>query len=165
VSTIPHPDRITNSLELVADKVIPDIIANYHDAYQYGFDRRDRGQPTDEEREASTEVSRVKRTSDPTGDIVIEQERTRRILRRAGKKIDGLTKAADSIQGLLSEIFTSEDDDYEPLASATIPDTATRSQVAEARRAKRKREIVDEIERHRRAIVLLERELRGEGAA
>lgn len=164
MSTIPHPDRIANSLELLADKTIPAIITDYRDAYEYSFGRRDRGQPTDEEREASTEVSRVKRTADPTGEIVADQEHTRRILRRSGKKIDGLTNAANSIASLLGEVFATEDDDYDPLVRMTIPDKVTRASVEEARRAKRKRDIAEDIERHRRAIAALERELR-QGAA
>jgi hypothetical protein len=165
MSNIIHPDRIANSLELVAAKTIPAIIKEYEEAYRYGFDRRDREPISNEERAAEGHKGKSGLAGDPTGDIVIEQNHVRNVLRSVGKKLDHAAKDLVAIQTRLSDLFVpdDEDDHYVPLRSLT-PGEDKKNPQPEATRNKRKREIVDEIERHRRAITELTRELHG-GAA
>lgn len=160
--SIPNPDKIADHLDLLVAKVVPAIVKEYRHAHDYSFGRRDRV-VTPEEREVSTQVGKVKRTSDPTGEVVLEQESLRNTLRRIGKRVDRLVKDAQSIEGVLADVFE-DPNAYEPLRNMQIADTASREQHRAAKEAQRRRELQEEINRHERAISSLRRELR-EGAA
>lgn len=93
------------------DKLIPE----YVEAFEYTHGRRDGHHQTDEEREQSAEVGRVRRLSDPTGEIVSEQESNRRRLAVAGEKLDRAAKDIDSAVAHIKNVFSSPDDYFEKL--------------------------------------------------
>lgn len=163
MSSIIHPDRIANSLELAADVTIPAIIAEYAEAYRYGFDRKDRPALQAEERAAEGHKGKSGLAGDPTGDTVVEQSHVRNVLRSVGKKLDHTVKDLRAIQGRLAELFA-EEEDYVPLRSISLDDDKKKHAHQDSVKAKRKREIFEEISRHQKAIVELQRELH-EGAA
>lgn len=88
------------------------VVAEYDEAHLYVHEQKDRHHPTEEERQQSSEIRRVRRTSDPTGDIVASQESNRRRLVQAVKKLEHAAREIDAAHAGIRRVFQDPEDEY-----------------------------------------------------
>lgn len=103
--------RLSREMKAALDKLVPE----YAEAHIYVHGRRDGHHQTDEEREQQAQVSTVRRTSDPTGDIVAEQENNRKRVAQAARRLNHAAQEIDAANALIKRVFSQPDDYYQSL--------------------------------------------------
>lgn len=94
---------------------LTEIVDEYKQAHLYVHEQKDRHHPTEDERLQQTQVRRIRRTSDPTGDIVADQESNRRRLARAMRKLEHAEKEIEAAKAQINRVFMDEEDEYRRL--------------------------------------------------
>lgn len=104
-------------LAVRARNALDGLVPEYRSGFTYVHGRRDNHHPTEEEREQQAQIKQVRRISDPTGDIVAEQEENRRRLARAAANLEHATKELETALDLVKRVFDRPDDYFRPLES------------------------------------------------
>lgn len=102
-----NPADVSMTLDRVAE-LVPKLVRESFEAHAYGFERKDR-----RHFEENQEAKSPDRIADPTGEVAVEQEYTRRTVQEAFREIDEAEQLLQNAYSRLGRVFVTPD--YEPL--------------------------------------------------
>lgn len=101
------PGDVSKALDRIAE-LVPKLVREAFEAHAYGFERKDR-----RHFENNNEAKPPDRVSDPTGEVAVEQEYTRRTVQEAFREVDEAEQLLLNAYSRLGRVFTTAD--YVPL--------------------------------------------------
>ena len=102
-----NPTDISKTLDRIAE-LVPKLVRESFEAHAYGFTRKDR-----RHFQENTEAKSPDRIADPTGEVAVEQEYTRRAVQDAFREIDEAEQLLQNAFSRLGRVFVTPD--YVPL--------------------------------------------------
>lgn len=168
---VPSPNEIYDLTDTLIDDV-ESLAEEYERAYLYAHDRRD----TD--RSGPKSHSSVRTISNQTQEIALEQQRARRVVRKAAERIETLANGTSlrirgtqgipeddprfrrGIMGHLDDTFT-DPRAYEPLAGAVVQQEDETAMFKEAEAMRNKRLMLERADRYENRARTLRRLAKG----
>lgn len=134
------PRDVAEIADYLRITVLPELVAEYQEAFGYAFDRKDR--PSDDQRD----FIKSPRFGNTTQTIALEQVGTRDHLKYLARRIANIEVEARSVLGGLKG-FGRPRDDYRPLAAYKEQSDTEQANQQDAHDAREKRRLLDELAR------------------